>query len=236
MNTSFTIVIENRSAADAAFFVFQEQAGFAGLAEPKIFSNCLATGRLAPQDRSGAQLVVALDRSVRAGATRRNQAIGGKRSAAPTRFGGAIVSRASASQPVVLATGSQADEPANAVTLAVDPLGLSAAVHRPGLGGDAFGLQVPPFAVEHRDDLCCGNAFLDENGLVILSSFVAPPPNVDLRISPVPVFYVRSGSAEVGRPVRYDTTHAARCDFTSGRMVFAVRYNADGTFEPGDRL
>ncbi|MVA27314.1 hypothetical protein V6582_00130 (plasmid) [Agrobacterium vitis] len=234
MPTYSTIVIENGSATDMTFFVFQEQASFVGLAEPRVWSNCLATGLLATQEKSGAQLIIALDRSIRVGATRHARSMGGYRLGTPSVSGGEIISRVNALQPVSLASAREQDEPANHVILTVDPLGLSAATHRTGLRTGAFGLQVPPFAAEHVDDLLCGNAMLDQNGVIVLSSFIAPPPNIELEISPVPVFYVRPGAAEVGQPVHYDTVYAARCDFTSGSKVITVHFNGDGTFEVSD--
>ena len=231
MTSQHQIIIQNLSKQTISFYAFQQQAGFTNSgAKQTVQSSSLATGPLAPHATSGSQLTFGFDTQIYAGA------IEPETQAAVANFSVRIsfstnemvVSQTSAIQPVDLtpATGQSN----NHTVLSLNPLGLSAATYQTGPPPGSFGIQVPAFNPAPSPNLYCGSAAINQNGGVTLSSFVAPQPSSQLVCAPLPVYFVKTGSHAVGEVITYDTSQAAKCDFSQGYSVFSVAYNADGTF------
>lgn len=232
MATQFKIIIRNLSSQAQDFYVFQQQAAFGyQAAPPGILTTCLACAALAPASY-GAQLDFGFDTQVYAGALNTNASAGVTAFAvtiAPVNTL-AITSQTSAAQPIDL-TPSPPDSTANnCSSLTVNPLGLSAPQNLSSLAAGCFGVQVPPFTPKPAPELYCGSAVINQSGIIVLSSFIAPNPNALLTCAPAPVYFVKIGNYPVASVIAYDTTLAARCDFSTGYQVITVKYNPDGSF------
>jgi len=232
MVAQFKIIVQNLSSQNQDFYVFQQQAsfGYSG-SPPTILSTSLACAQLAPSS-FGAQLDFGFETQVYAGALNTNA------SAAMTAFSArisfvttlAVTSQASAAQPIALTPAPPNGTANNCSTLMINPLGLSTPQNLSSLAPGSFGIQIPTYTPALTPDLFCGCAVINQNGIIVLSSFIAPAPNNLLTCAPLPVYYVNRGNHQVGETIPYDTSLAAECDFSTGYQVITVTYNPDGTF------
>lgn len=232
MAAQYKIIVKNMASNNASFYAFQRQAGFTGSGSgATVCSSSLATGQLAPNANSGAQLEFGFDTQVYAGAVCRNPTTSfivlSANAFASTAFNTASLS--AAAQPISL-TAAGTNTSANYTNLSLAPLGLSAPYNQSGLSVGCFGFKVPTFAPSDVQDLYCGCAMLNQDDSIVLSSFVSPQPSSQLYCAPQPIFYIKIGAIPVGQIITYDTGNAGQCDFTSGARVISVQYNPDGTF------
>lgn len=232
MTNQYTILLRNLSAATQPFYVFQKQAVFldpGAITTP--LTNSLGSRSLAPYSGSGAQLNFSFDSQVYAGAvsTMTSAPTTGDTSTSPST---ALFSstQSEAYQPVTLSQFPGDSMSRNQTTLGLYPLSLSIPVNVPNENAGYFSVQVPAFAPSTVPQLYCGNACLDSSGIVTLSSYVNPTPNVFLYCSVQPVYYVKVGNYSVGTRILYDTKTAAACSFLNGVSTILVTYNPDGTF------
>ncbi|MCM2477466.1 hypothetical protein HGO38_28880 [Rhizobium sp. CG5] len=232
MSAEYKVIIKNMSNDPTSFYAFQQQASFSGSGSGAVIrSSSLATGPLAPNATSGAQLEFGFDVQIYAGAICRNPDSSfvtlnvtlSRRTVTDT------VSLSAAAQPITL-TVSGTDTTANDTTLSIDPLGLSTPTHQTGMATGSFGIEIPTFSPGTVEDLYCGCAAMNHDGSSILSSFLSPKPSSQLSCAPLPIYYVKTGSIPVGQIVTYDTGNAGECDFSKGSSVLTAEYNIDGTF------
>lgn len=233
MTAQYQIIVQNLSSQPADFYAFQDQATFQNAGSPaSIKSSCLAGSSLAPHATSGSQLKFSFDKQVYAGA------IGIGANEAVTRFNARISLdttesvgiQTSAAQPISLTPLEAGQKADNYSTMSLNPLGLSTPIEKQGLPDGYFGVEIPVYTPSPTPELFCGCATINQNGTIVLSSFVSPHPNSQLYCAPVAKYFVKVGDFEVGAVVPYDTSHAATCDFTLGYQVIKVVYNPDGTF------
>lgn len=232
MTAQYNIIIKNMSSTMTSFYVFQIQSTFSNAGtSPSVKSSSLATGALSPYNNYGSQLNFSFDAQVYAGAKSNNtaassQALNAKLSMASVAN---TVSEASAVQPIDLTTtsGSSVNNFSN---LSVSPLGLSAAAYKSGPVAGSFGIQVPSYTPSSSLKLYIGNAVINQDGSVILSSFIPPPPSSQPYCSPKAIYYVGSGAQAAGQIITYDTSNTGTCDFTTGYQTITVQYNSDGTY------
>lgn len=232
MVAQLQIIVQNLSSQSQYFYVFQQQAGFGNSGiTPTILSTSLECAQLAPSS-FGTQLDIAFDTQIYAGALNTNV------SAAMTAFNArisfvstlAVTSQASAAQPIELMPAPSNGTANNCSTLMINPLGLSTPQNLSTLATGSFGVQIPPYTAKPTPELFCGCAVINQNGIITLSSFIAPAPNALFTCSPRPIYYVKIGSYPVGETIIYDTSQAAECDFSTGYQVITVTYNPNGTF------
>ena len=233
MASQYSIIIKNMSAQTMPFYAFQKQASFANSgATPAVLSSSLASGVLAPNASSGAQLDFGFDVQNYAGA--KSTAT----STSQVKFNASIsmvsaksaVSSAAAVQPIDLTTSAPNQAVDNSSVLTISPLGLSAATYLPGLTAGSFAIQVPSYTPTPVPQLYCGCAAINQDGSITLSSFIAPLPNSQVYCTPYAKYYVTVGNVSVGQTITYTTSQAAECDFTPGYTVISVQYNSDGSF------
>jgi|GEM_PF-3547983 len=231
MASQFKIIIQNQSSQTTSFFAFQKEAWFDDSgATPTILTSSLASGALAPHAASGAQLTFGFDKQVYAGAKSTMT------SAAMVNFNALIslvsvassTSQTSAAQPIELTPASGQSD--NFTVMTISPLGLSAPAYQSGLQAGSFGIQVPTYSPAPTPELYCGCAVINQDGSITLSSFIAPMPGSQVDCAPLPVYFVKAGTYTVGEVITYDTTQAAKCDFTQGYSVINVTFNQDGSF------
>lgn len=231
MASQYKIIIENQWSQDTDFYAFQQQAGFqnsgGGLT---ILSSCVACGPLAPHASSGAQLVFEFDQQTYAGAKSTMFSVNEAAFNVLISLADSVETamQTSAAQPIDLtpATGQSN----NSTTMTVSPLGLSSPAFQSGLDTGSFGIEVPPYTSMPTPELYCGCAAINQDGSIMLSSFIAPRPNSVVMCAPEPVFFVKVGDFGVGQSITYDTSNAARCDFTQGFTVISVTYTQNGSF------
>jgi hypothetical protein len=233
MASQYSIIIKNMSAQAMSFYAFQKQASFTNSGvTPTILSSSLASGALAPNASSGAQLDFGFDIQNYAGAKSTVT------SSSQLKFNASLsmvsaknaTSGAAAVQPIGLTTSPPSQTVDNSSVLTVSPLGLSAATYQPGLNAGCFGIQVPSYTPTPVPQLYCGCAAINQDGSITLSSFITPLPNSQVYCAPSATYYVSAGNISVGQTIPYATSQAAECDFTPGYTVITVQYNNDGSF------
>ncbi|UJW76525.1 hypothetical protein [Rhizobium sp. SL42] len=233
MASSYQIIVRNLSQNTQYFFVFQKQARFQpAAAASQILASSLGCQSLGNYGMSGAQISFSFDTQVYAGAVSTMAPL------PPPQFNALIqpaatqylVTSTAAAQPIALSTGVQGASPANCTMLALSPLGLSAPAYQAGLAAGSFGIAVPPFTPAPMPELFCGVAALTGGQNIVLSSFVAPTPNMTTACAPQPVYFVKIGFEPTGNVIAYDESLSARCDFTTGFASITATYNANGTF------
>ena len=219
MASSYEIIVRNLSQTVLYFHVFQKQASFQPpIASGSIFASSLGCQSLGNSVQSGAQISFVFERQVYAGALTTmapkplpsNALIVADAIGAATRF---LVSSTAAAQPIALSGGNPGASPANCTTLSLDPLGLSPPAYQAGLADGSFGIDVPPYTPVPVPELYCGAAVFTGDGHIILSSFLAPPPNMTTACAPQPVYFVKTGYQPTGNVLAYDESLSARCDF-----------------------
>ena len=114
--------------------------------------------------------------------------------------------------------------------MSINPLGLSAPTNNASLQDGTFVIQVPIYSEIQPPNLYCGVAVIMDDGKIVLSSYVAPPPNQMLSCAPQSIYFIKVGYYPPGYLVGYDTSISAECDFTSGLSSIMVTYNSAGTF------
>jgi hypothetical protein len=233
MTSQYQIIVKNMSAKNMTFYAFQKQASFTNSgATLSILSSSLASGLLAPNSSSGAQLGFGFDTQIFVGAKSNIS------SSAAAVFNASISSvsaknvssEASATQPIDLTTSTPGETPNNFSVLTLNPLGLSSAHYQSGLDAGYFGIQVPSYSPAPSPTLYCGCAAINQDGSITLSSYIAPAPNSQVGCAPVATYYVKVGSVPVGQMITYETSQSAECDFTLGYRTVSVQYNNDGSF------
>jgi len=227
-----TILVRNTSNKTQYFYLLQQQA----VIKPpsSILSSCLGCGQVGNYDSTGAQVTFNFDAQVYAGAisTMALQPPSQFIAMIATSTSGANVTSTSAIMPVSL-SGPQ---PLNSTNMTINPLGLSKPTHSGDLASGTFGVAVPTYTPTTSTEpakLYCGNAVKNQDGSIVLSSFVAPFPNQTLTCKSEQIYYVKAGYQAIGGIVEYDittTTNWAKCDFTSDMSTITVTYMANGTF------
>lgn len=223
-----TILVRNTSNTTQYFYLLQQQA----VIKPpsSILSSCLGCGLVGNYDSTGAQITFSLDAQVYAGAksTMELQPQSKFNAFLATSTSRANETSTSAIMPVSL-SGKQ---PLNSTTMTIYPLGLSKPTHSGDLASGTFGVAVPTYNQTEPAKLYCGNAVKNQEGSIVLSSFVAPFPNQTLTCKSEQIYYVKAGYQAIGSIVDYDitTTNCAKCDFTSDMSTITVTYMANGTF------
>jgi hypothetical protein len=229
--SQYRILIRNMSTKTMSFYAFQRQAALtvAGAAL-STFSSSLASGPLATHASSGAQLEFSFDAQIYVGARATVMPIPGLIMVATLSLNSlqAATSEASAVQPITLAGPGQTSGNSSALTIA--PLGLAAPAFDSTLPAGNFAVQVPAFTPNSIPELYCGCASINQDGTIVLASYVTPPPNAQVLCAPIAAYYVKAGNYPTGQVISYDTSQAANCDFTSGFTASVVEYNNDGTF------
>ena len=222
-----TILVRNTSNTTQYFYLLQQQAVITPASS--ILSSCLGCGQVGNYDSTGAQITFSFDAQVYAGAisTMALQPPSQFIAMIATSTSGANVTSTSAIMPVSL-SGSQ---PMNSTTMTINPLGLSTPTNS-DLAPGTFGVAVPTYNQTEPAKLYCGNAVKNQDGSIVLSSFVAPIPNQTLTCKSEQIYYVKAGYQAIGSIVEYDitTTNSAKCDFTSDMSTVTVTYKANGTF------
>ncbi|MFZ9789362.1 MAG: hypothetical protein ACO3C3_13535, partial [Burkholderiaceae bacterium] len=171
-----TILVQNRSNTPQYFYVVQQQADFsiqgASIGSSKL-SSCLGCGQVGNYDSTKAEITFGLDAQVYAGAisTMAPQPPSQFIAMIATSASGAMVTSTSAAQPVSL-SGTQ---PMHATKMTINPLGLSTPTTMDTLAQGAFAVAVPPYNQTDPPKLYCGNAVINQDGSIVLSSYVAPP-------------------------------------------------------------
>lgn len=221
-----TILVRNTSNTTQYFYLLQQQAVITPASS--ILSSCLGCGQVGNYDSTGAQITFSFDAQVYAGA------ISTMALQPPTQFiamiatstSGANVTSTSAITAVL--SGSP---PLNSTTMTINPLGLSKPTNS-DLAPGKFGVAVPTYNQTVPAKLYCGNAVINQDGSIVLSSFVAPFPNQTLTCKSEQIYYVKAGYHAIGSIVEYDITptNSAKCDFTSDMSTITVTYYANGTF------
>lgn len=233
MTSQYHIIIQNMSAQTMSFYAFQKQASFTDSgAVPSVLSSSLACGSLAPHDSSGAQLGFAFDTQNYVGATCSILPSSTPAPSAMTAMASetSAASEASAVQPINLTTPDPSQSVKNCSTLTISPLGLATPVYQSGLAAGSFGIEIPTFEPESVTDLYCGCATINQDGSIVLSSYIVPLPGGEVGCAPTPYYYVKTGSFPVGEAIPYDTSQSASCDFSGGYSTFDVQYNSNGSF------
>jgi|694.fasta_scaffold15146_5 hypothetical protein len=223
-----TILVRNASNTTQYFYLLQQQA----VIKPSssILSSCLGCELVGNYDSTGAQIAFSLDAQVYAGAksTMELQPQSKFNAFLATSTSRANVTSTSAIMPVSL-SGPQ---PLNSTNMTINPLGLSTPTNS-DLASGTFGVAVPTYNQIEPAKLYCGNAVKNQDGSIVLSSFVAPFPNQTLTCKSEQIYYVKAGYQAIGSIVEYDittTTNWAKCDFTSDMSTITVTYMANGTF------
>jgi hypothetical protein len=226
-----TILVRNTSNTTQYFNQLHQQAVITP--PSSILSSCLGCGQVGNYDSTGAQITFSFDAQVYAGAisTMALQPPSQFIAMIATSTSGANVTSTSAIMPVSL-SGPQ---PLNSTNMTINPLGLSTPTNS-DLASGTFGVAVPTYTPTTSTEpakLYCGNAVINQDGSIVLSSFVAPFPNQTLTCKSEQIYYVKAGYQAIGSIVEYDittTTNWAKCDFTSDMSTITVTYNRDGTF------
>ncbi|URK85951.1 hypothetical protein LP421_01495 (plasmid) [Rhizobium sp. RCAM05350] len=233
MASQYSIIIKNMSAQTMSFYAFQKQASFTNSgATPTVLSSSLASGALAPNASSGAQLNFGFDVQNYVGAK------SAATSSSQVKFNASIsmvsaksaVSSAAAVQPIDLTTSAPSQTVDNSSVLTISPLGLSAATYQPGLTAGSFAIQVPSYTPTPVPQLYCGCAAINQDGSITLANFITPLTNSKVYCTPHATYYVAVGNISVGQSITYTTSQAEECDFTPGYTVITVQYHGDGSF------
>ena len=233
MTSQYNIIIKNMSSSTMSFYVFQKQSSFTNAgSSPSVISSSLASGTLYPYSSYGSQLGFSFDAQVYVGAKSNNTASYSSTFNAKISLASAAntVSETSAVQPIDLTTSTAGASVNNFSNLSISPLGLSAAFYQSGLTAGSFGIQVPSYSPSASLKLYFGNAVINQDGSIILSSFVTPPPSGQPCCSPQAIYYVKVGSQAAGQVITYDTSNTGLCDFTTGYSTISVQYNSNGTY------
>jgi hypothetical protein len=226
-----TILVQNRSNSPQYFYVVQKQADFSiqgASIGSSMLSSCLGCGQVGNYDSTKAEITFGLDAQVYAGAisTMAPQPPSQFIAMIATSASGAMATSTSAAQPVSL-SGTQ---PMNATRMTINPLGLSTPTTMDTLPQGAFAVAVPTYNQTDPPKLYCGNAVINQDGSIVLSSYVAPPPNQTLVCAPKQIYFVGLGYQPIGGSVVYNPSNSATCDFSSGLSTITVTYNNNGTF------
>ncbi len=220
----YMITVQNLSATTQYFYVFQQQATFTPtVAASSIYSSSLGCQMIGNYAETGASINFEMGAQIYAGAISTAPAVSPLEASAMVQTASTNVVRA-----IELASASTTA--LDCTTLSISPLGMSSPVNQTGITTGAFGVNVPSYTPTPDPQLFCGLATINGDGTVLLSSYVAPSPNVRMTCTPKQIFYVKTGYMADGEVVSYDTSNAATCDFTTGYMRVTVTYNADGTF------
>lgn len=233
MTSSYNIILKNMSSTTTSFYLLQQQATFIALGSTiQANSSSIAYGVLSPNNIYGSQLTFSLSSQIYAGAIT-NSTMADLESAtaeiymlnAENNFG-----ESSAIQPISLTPISSPANTNNNSSLSLNPLGLSTPCYQDGVPAGSFGVNIPPYSSSAALKLYVGNAVINQDESIILSSFIPPPPNGQIFCAPKPIFFVKVGAEQAGQLIIYDTSNSAECDFTTGYATITVQYNADGTF------
>lgn len=156
-----------------------------------ILSSCLGCGQVGNYDSTKAEITFGLDAQVYAGAisTMAPQPPSQFIAMIATSTSRAMVTSTSAAQPVSL-SGTQ---PMNATKMTINPLGLTTPTTMDTLPQGAFAVAVPTYNQTVPPKLYCGNAVINQDGSIVLSSYVAPPPNQTLVCTPKQIYFVGLG-------------------------------------------
>lgn len=233
MTSNYNIIIKNMSSVTNSFYVFQYQSIFStSSTTPQAKSSSLAYGVLSPNSIYGSQLTFSLSSQVYVGAiTNSTTAYLGSAEAGIYMLNAENNSgESSAIQPISLTPASSPANTNNNSNLSLSPLGLSSAYYQESVPTGNFGINSPSYSPSPALEIYVGNAAINQDGSIILSSFITPPPSTQIFCAPKPIFFVSVGAEEAGQPIVYDTSNSAECDFTTGYTTITVQYKADGTF------
>ncbi|ACM30161.1 hypothetical protein MOV66_03180 [Agrobacterium sp. SHOUNA12C] len=236
MAQAFKIIIKNDGSQDNYFSLVQVVSTFSGAAA--VFSSCLDCQFLRRYSEAGTTLSIPLDQQIYAGAQEIMPSKTGKIAMDTTLLAPSLAalakSQTSSVQKVTL-TPKNGGNVNNYTNMLVDPVGLTPAIFNAGVPSGAFCISVPPYTPP-VPSYTVGNSIINEDGSVILSSFISAPPNVNVQIGVLQIYYITAAQYSVGSAMTYDTyskviATAAKCDFTTGYTTCNVTYNADGTFK-----
>jgi len=217
MSTLLTVNVTNNSPSVQSFYFFQQPAVYTG--GGSVYSNSLWASSLVPFAQTGGQLTFVANVQFYAGV---QQAV----SLVPQV--GQVSGSALASQPIELATTG--GTPKDGTTMKVNPLGLAVPTYMSGVQPGAFRIVTPAYDPS-RTPYNAGSA-TQANRLIVLSSFVVPPPNQNIDYRPILKYYVAVGYFTPGTVINFShsSVGSAVCDFTGGSTAAQVTYNADGTW------
>jgi hypothetical protein len=234
MPTLFKIIITNNSLQLMYFSLIQAASTFASSAN--VSSSSLDCQPLRPFSDAGTTLSFSMDPQIYAGAQEimpsgaRTSAAANARLAPSLASAGA--SQTSAVQAIEL-TPANGGNPSNYTSMLVNPIGLSRANFNANVAKGAFCIAIPPYTPP-IPSYTIGNATINQEGSVILSSFISAPPNQEVSVSVSQIYYVAAAQYATGSIVNYGQAiaNAAKCDFTTGYTTYTTNYQADGTFSP----
>ncbi|MDH6298750.1 hypothetical protein [Agrobacterium fabrum] len=232
MSALYKIVVINNSSQAQPFSLFQAASGYDSPAQ--VVSTSLDCQPLRPFSEAGTTLSFSVDAQIYAGAqeTMPNTF---KNSMAESHFLSRSLIAASAPQTFAVQkvnpTQDIGSSAANFTIMSVDPVGLSPAIAKEGLAPGAFCISVPSYTPP-VPSYKIGNAAVNQDGSVILSSFIQAPPNQLVAITVSQVFYVAAVAYPTGSVIDYPTaaSAAAKCDFSTGYTTYTVSYGSDGRF------
>lgn len=240
MSDNYDILVRNFSPSDQYFYVFRQQAVFSGPAYGAAAqSSSLGCQKIPNYDQFGSQIQFSLDNQEFAGAvsfaaptppSQVETVLAGAVTPARKQVTARMVTSVSAVKPIDLNSSSQGTGSQDFTTLFLNPIGFSDPVNMTGVPAGAFGINIPSFKPSVPPKLYCGDATKLSSGNTVLASYVAPNPNASLYCKPEPVYFVNTGYQPAGEPITYDTTFAAKCDFSSGVNTIIVEYLADGSY------
>lgn len=232
MSALFKIVVINNSSQSLPFSLFQAASRYDSPAE--VVSTSLDCQPLRPFSQAGTALSFSVDPQVYAGA----------QETMPNSFSNSttqsyLLSRSLAAADASQTTAVQKVSPtqgtgsssANFTIMSVDPVGLSPAVAKENISPGAFCISVPAYTPP-VPSYKIGTAAVNQDGSVILSSFIQAPPNQLVSITVLQIFYVAAYAYPTGSVIDYATatSSAAECDFSAGYTTYTVSYGPNGSF------
>jgi len=228
----YKIVVINNSSQSQPFSLFQAPSAYGTTAQ--VVSTSLDCQPLRPFSEAGTTLSFSVDSQVYAGAQETMPSTF-KNSTSESHLLSRSLAAASAPQTSAVQkvnpTKDVGSGAANFTIMSVDPVGLSPAIAKDGLPLGAFCISVPSYTPP-VPLYKIGNAAVNQDGSVILSSFIQAPPNQLVLITVSQVFYVAAASFPTGSVIDYTTamSSAAECDFSKGYTTYTVSYGSNGRF------
>ena len=224
MSTQYQIIVENNSPSAQQFFFFQEPAVYSG--GSTVYSNSIGSGSL-PAYASGTvnQLQFTLLEQYYAGVQ--------TQSATPA----VGVAQTNVISQVAIELASSGASTTDSTTVVLQSDG-SPYLTTPVADGDvqdgAFRIVTPTYTPSQYGYNIGLSTTTNVNDIqeAVLSNYISAEPTTNTDVQPIVKFYVNTGAYVAGTTVNFTSTSstAALCDATSGKLVFSVVYNADGTW------
>jgi hypothetical protein len=219
MAGTYQITVFNNSPKPQTMVFFQEPALYSVSGEAQVHSNCLASRQMAAKPKVGsAQIRFMTDIGLYAGV----------RSLSSPFEAGLSDSYVIAEVPIEIASSSNRIVK-NMTRMSVDSgLALSPPVNSSGILEGTFRIVTPVFTPA-TTPYNVGLAALDRHN-IMLSNYIAAPPNQSIDVKPIAKFYVATGNYVAGRIIDFNSVSAALCDASTGKDEFQVIYNPNGTW------